>query len=756
MSGLNLETFLRLLRADVGVWFTLALIVGLLSIMTWTSWGSRKALRKCLILSVFAHGGLVLYGSTTPAIRGLLQPRAPTDVVQERIQRLEVVPIEDGPPGTDGDLGGSAPAGVSSWDRAPASESLALADPDLRSMKLDLPETPAIREVQPAPAPADAAPETEIPLESSPEHRDVPIARAKPTVAPDLEGIPNEPLPGRDDGDPGPVFPGDDAIRRREPSAAGSARPIAALPPLAPTRAAMGEVASRPITPEGRPIPSERAVETAPAELEPPPAIPPRAAATADVPLPVANPDLRASRRPTATADVPAEIARRITDRKLEMPVSPVIPRPDRAAEPPARAPSGRRPIGDVPEVYRSRLDPDRSAGALRSGASPASEQAVERALVWLARHQDRDGRWNGGTARYADGTNARGEDSFTIHCPAGEVCYGECFYAEADTAMTGLALLAYLGAGYTHLDGKYKAVVARGLDFLIQSQKADGDLRGPSKAVGMYCHAMASLAVCEAYALTGDRRLRSPAERAVDFIVKARSADGMAWRYLPGDTRGSDTSILGWIVLVLKSAREVGIVVPPTTTAGVLKWLDKVAGGDRGGLARYQPEEIARTKKDGEITPTMTAEAWVCRQFLGVGGPGSPSDEAAEYLLATNPGRNPMNIYYWYYGTLSMYQHGGASWDRWNAQVRDALVSRQRSQGHQAGSWDPDETDYGSRGGRIYETALATLSLEVYYRYLRLYHEPGAGAGTSGPAPIAGDRGRNDQGGIQRSSAPN
>ena len=71
------------------------------------------------------------------------------------------------------------------------------------------------------------------------------------------------------------------------------------------------------------------------------------------------------------------------------------------------------------------------------------------------------------------------------------------------------------------------------------------------------------------------------------------------------------------------------------------------------------------------------------------------------------------------------MYQHGGEPWSRWNAQVRDQLVRRQRRDGHQAGSWDPDDSLYGTRGGRIYSTALAALTLEVYYRYLRLYDEP-------------------------------
>ena len=377
---------------------------------------------------------------------------------------------------------------------------------------------------------------------------------------------------------------------------------------------------------------------------------------------------------------------------------------------------TGGRPLADIPEVYRSRLDPNRSARAFRAGASPASEQAVERALDWLKRHQDADGRWDAATARFDDGTVKKGDDDFTVHCPPGETCFGECLYWEADTALTGLALLAYLGAGYTHTDGKYAETIGKGIGFLVREQKPNGDLRGPSVAVGMYCHAMATLALCEAYALSGDQRLRQPVERATGFLIRARARDGMSWRYTPGEPFG-DTSILGWAVMALKSAKLVGVSVPETMKTGTLAWLDKVSGGSNRGLARYLPGK--------PVTPTMTAEAWVCRQFLGVGGPGTASAEAADYLLEHGPERDPYNLYYWYYGTLAMYQHGGDAWYRWNGQVRDQIVRRQRTKGHQAGSWDPDDSIYGTSGGRVYCTTLATLSLEVYYRFLRLYDDP-------------------------------
>jgi len=368
--------------------------------------------------------------------------------------------------------------------------------------------------------------------------------------------------------------------------------------------------------------------------------------------------------------------------------------------------------------MYQPRLEPDRSARAQRSGASEASELAVERALDWLARHQDPDGRWDGGIARYDDGSPVKGDDDFTVHCPPGETCFGECAYWEADTALSALALLTYLGAGYTHIEGRYSDTVGKGIDYLLKQQQPDGDLRGRSRVVGMYCHAMATLSLCEAYALTGDGRLRDPAERAVTFLVRARARDGLAWRYEPGAPVG-DTSILGWVVMGLKSARETGIPTPDEASIrqGTLRWLDQVAAGESKGLARYQPAD--------PVTPTMTAEAWVCRQFLGVGGPGASSSEAARYLLQHESDRGPTNIYYWYYATLALYQNGGEDWDRWNARIRDRIVQLQCKTGHQIGSWEPDGSIYGAKGGRIYCTTLAALTLEVYYRYLRLYDDP-------------------------------
>src|SRR3954452_13512559 len=111
MTGLDLETFLRLLRADLGAWASLGAIVLVLALMTWTSWGSRRALRKCLVLSIVIHLGLVAYGRRIPIPLFHLRGRPADSKAAERIKQIRVTPVakaEDAPepgPGPNGRRG---------------------------------------------------------------------------------------------------------------------------------------------------------------------------------------------------------------------------------------------------------------------------------------------------------------------------------------------------------------------------------------------------------------------------------------------------------------------------------------------------------------------------------------------------------------------------------------------------------------------------------------------------------------------------
>ena len=72
-----------------------------------------------------------------------------------------------------------------------------------------------------------------------------------------------------------------------------------------------------------------------------------------------------------------------------------------------------------------------------------------------------------------------------------------------------------------------------------------------------MYAQGLATIALCEAYAMTQDEKLIIPAQRAVEFIVSAQDRLGGGWRYAPQQP-GATTSF-GWQLMSLKSGQRDG-----------------------------------------------------------------------------------------------------------------------------------------------------------------------------------------------------
>ncbi|MEX2174199.1 MAG: prenyltransferase/squalene oxidase repeat-containing protein [Pirellulaceae bacterium] len=334
-----------------------------------------------------------------------------------------------------------------------------------------------------------------------------------------------------------------------------------------------------------------------------------------------------------------------------------------------------------------------------REGGTTLTEAAVARGLRWLANHQNKDGSWSLSGFRHAGDCNCRGDGAFDGKAPG-----------------TALAMLPYLGAGQTHLAGKYKGTVGRGLRWLIENQKEDGDLRaGSTGNEGMYTHGQAAIVLCEAFAMTGDEQLRLPAQKAIDFIVKAQYRDG-GWRYQPSPrSQTGDTSVVGWQLMALQSARSANLTVPDETWGMADLFLDSVQHDD-GSKYSYQAR--------GGPTEVMTAEALLCRMYLGWTKDRPGLVQGVEWLAAEHlPEVQHPNIYYWYYGTQVMHHYGGPEWEAWNLQMRDVLCSTQETQGHIAGSWAP-RGDHAGAGGRIYVTALSICTLEVYYRHLPVFRQ--------------------------------
>ncbi|HVA50524.1 MAG TPA: hypothetical protein VNH11_29535 [Pirellulales bacterium] len=330
-------------------------------------------------------------------------------------------------------------------------------------------------------------------------------------------------------------------------------------------------------------------------------------------------------------------------------------------------------------------------------GGNQQTEEAVKRGLVWLAEHQHTDGHWS---LHQLDPP----EKKLPATSGAGNTV--------SDAAATGLGLLPFLAAGHTQLAGDYRPTVARAVEWLIGRQKPDGNLfvDGASNAF-MYSHGIAAIALCEAYGMSQDERLRGPAQRALDFIVAAQHAGTGGWRYQPGEA--GDTSVVGWQVMALKSGEMAGLTVPKAALDLASKWLDASAGtGQALGTFGYQGPGSS---------PAMTAEGLLCRQFLGIRRNDPALLAGAKFLLDRLPQAGQETSYYWYYATQVMYHLQGDHWTAWNERLRDLLVSSQIKEGHTAGTWDPHD-GWEQSGGRLYATSLRLLMLEVYYRHLPLY----------------------------------
>jgi hypothetical protein len=220
-----------------------------------------------------------------------------------------------------------------------------------------------------------------------------------------------------------------------------------------------------------------------------------------------------------------------------------------------------------------------------------------------------------------------------------------------------------------------------------------------------MYSHGLATIAVCEACALTKDRTLLKPAQAAVNFIAYAQDPVGGGWRYSPR-TPG-DTSVMAWQLAALRAAHSGYLQVPPQTLQNAGKFLDSVQA-DNGAAYGYT------SPGNGSAT---TAIGLLSRMELG----WQPDHEALVRGVKTLAQRGPSrsNLYYNYYANQVLIRRQDDAWKHWNTELRDDLIARQSQEGHAKGSWHLAPGDHGTeRGGRLYTTALATLILETYYRY--------------------------------------
>jgi hypothetical protein len=355
------------------------------------------------------------------------------------------------------------------------------------------------------------------------------------------------------------------------------------------------------------------------------------------------------------------------------------------------------------PGSIYGRTNPQWAEKAVREGGGTMeSEAAVARGLRWLVQQQSPDGSWK------LDG-------NFKDRRQAN------------DTAGTAFGLLPFLGAGKTHKPAKnnpYGKTAQKGLDFLLSRQDGQtGNLGG-----GMYAHALATIALAEAYGLTKDRKLRKPVQLAVNYIARAQHSAG-GWRYAPG--QAGDLSVTGWQVMALFTARmsKDDLEVSNATLLKANTFLKSCCDNTNEGFGYVGPDNP---------TPTTSAVGLLCWQYFDTcteklasgdsirGGNPLVKErllKGIDDFLVRNPPGSMKNMYYHYYATQVMHHVGGERWKGWNKKMRDLLVkSQDKNEGPNFGSWSSAGDAHGPVGGRLMVTSLSLLTLEVYYRHVPLH----------------------------------
>ena len=386
----------------------------------------------------------------------------------------------------------------------------------------------------------------------------------------------------------------------------------------------------------------------------------------------------------------------------------------------------------------RGRPRGGRHRGVPGSGCTPRCLDAADGALRWFARHQSPNGQWD--------------VDGYPLNCQdAGAKCEPGTSHSDiqGDVACTGYALLCFLGSGYDHrAPSRFQRIVKQGVDWLLSVQSADGCFGKRN-----YEHPVATMALAEAYAMTNDQELREPVQRAVD-LIRARQAQGTAttavsgqqvgdyglgWDYVKPNFHRMDSSVSGWNVMALKSAKLGGIDVGDALD-GARQWLtgaweamNRQIGVDLADLDVYAGQTqfpYTWNGSDNKVSThngDLTCVGLLCAVFLGA--EDRQLKTMANWCFAhQTPKGWPTDTYYLYYNTLGMFQVGGEQWEAWNGQVRDMLLDAQRRDGGCfAGSWDPQGAGghHISEVGRLLVTAYCCMSLQVYYRYDAVRADP-------------------------------
>ncbi len=302
-----------------------------------------------------------------------------------------------------------------------------------------------------------------------------------------------------------------------------------------------------------------------------------------------------------------------------------------------------------------------------REFLTPATKQAAEKSLRFLASRQAEDGAFGGSD-------------------------YG------LNVGVCGLAGLAFMASGSTPGRGPYGENVNRCLGFILSNTQESGfvNARSASSHGPMYGHGFATLFMAEVYGMSSREDLRDKLSRAVKLIVNTQNEDG-GWRYQP-QRRDADISVTICQIMALRAARNSGLFVPNETIDRCINYVKRSQNADGGFMYTLEggPSEFPRS-----------AAGIVALYSAGV-YEGDEIDKGLAYLMAYLPDDRlsvPESYFFYghYYAVQAMWHAGGDHWARWYPAIRDKLIARQSDDGSWINSICPE-----------YGTAMAAIILQL------------------------------------------
>ena len=275
--------------------------------------------------------------------------------------------------------------------------------------------------------------------------------------------------------------------------------------------------------------------------------------------------------------------------------------------------------------------------------------------------------------------------------------------------AMTGMALLCYLGHCELQDSPDFGPTVRKAIDF-ITSTTPEPEIKG---GPGSYSHPIRTYALCEAYTMTKIKKLEEYARRSTLHIINGQNENGgWAYGYGKGVAAHTDLSVTGWNIQALKAAVYTGISIP-----GIDEALDKAIKytkecQDKQGKFAYQRGKGGKS--------SLTGAGVLCLQ-IWKNAKSEEAEKGLEWIVqneAIKTEWSQIDVYGWYYNAQACFQATGVSggskfWKAWNKDFQQTVCSNQAPDGH----WPHGNHFHGDTD--IYRTTMTILMLEVYYRYM-------------------------------------